>query len=503
VHRFPVLRRRARLARIALPLVLLALLARSADAHTALRRSTPAKGATLMQVPRVLRLVFTEEVALTMSSLHLIGPDSQEVALGALAHPGDSASVIGADITRALRAGRYVVRWQTAGEDGHPVLGELAFTIAEGAAGLAPPAAAPPPVTAAAPDTTRSPRVLPPAPAGFDVGSPLFAAVRWLDYVALFTLIGAVIFRFAVLTRASRGDPSYAATLLPTLEADAARLGLGAAITLIVVLLLELLGESAAAHGFQDMFVPSFMRGMLGSTAWGFGWMVRFVAALVALVGFVIVRRGAREGALQGWGFAALAALASVIGQPYMGHSAAAPSYRGLALLADGLHVLGAGGWLGTLLVLAVVGLAGALRLDPSIRGTAAGALVRAFSPVALSCAGLVLLTGLFASAIRLGSFAALAGSRYGVTLLVKLALVVLVASVGAFNWKRLTPRLTNETAASDIRRSALRELTLGALVIAITAVLVTTPPPAYADASPADAQPTSFDRTLDSLMKR
>jgi putative copper export protein len=49
------------------------------------------------------------------------------------------------------------------------------------------------------------------------------------------------------------------------------------------------------------------------------------------------------------------------------------------------------------------------------------------------------------------------------------------VAALGFWNWRVLTPRLTSgdPPAASQLRRAVAIELTLGALLIAVTAVLV------------------------------
>jgi putative copper export protein len=155
------------------------------------------------------------------------------------------------------------------------------------------------------------------------------------------------------------------------------------------------------------------------------------------------------------------------------------PRLASVAVLADALHVLGAGGWLGTLLVVVLVGIPIALRQAESERGQAAAALVNAFSPVALACAAAIAITGVLAAWMHLGTVSALWASDYGRVLLVKLAVIVVIATLGAVNWRVLRPALGNVDAARRIRGSAIAELAIGALVLAITAVLVVTPTPA------------------------
>jgi putative copper export protein len=62
--------------------------------------------------------------------------------------------------------------------------------------------------------------------------------------------------------------------------------------------------------------------------------------------------------------------------------------------------------------------------------------------------------------------------------LLLKLACLVGVAGLGAFNWRVVQPRLEAGTGDELLRRSAWAELGLGALLIIVTAVLVALPAP-------------------------
>ena len=101
---------------------------------------------------------------------------------------------------------------------------------------------------------------------------------------------------------------------------------------------------------------------------------------------------------------------------------------------------------------------------------------MRAFSPVALACAGVVAVTGVAAAWWHLGALSALWTSAYGRTLLLKLGLLTLVAAIGAYNWRRVRPTLGHEPGARRLQRSSAAELAVGALVVTVTAVLVATP---------------------------
>ena len=114
--------------------------------------------------------------------------------------------------------------------------------------------------------------------------------------------------------------------------------------------------------------------------------------------------------------------------------------------------------------------------------GPLVASLVRAFHPVALTCGAVVVATGLCATWLRLPAVSSLWDSAYGRVLLLKLALVAIVVMLGALNWRRILPSLGDERSAARITRTAGAELTIAALVLAVTAVLVSTPPPESAE---------------------
>ena len=66
-------------------------------------------------------------------------------------------------------------------------------------------------------------------------------------------------------------------------------------------------------------------------------------------------------------------------------------------------------------------------------------------------------------------------GTRYGITLLVKLGILGVVALTGFYNWWFVQPSLGTDAATVHLRRSARVEVTVAILVLLVTAVLVAT----------------------------
>ncbi len=442
--------------------------------HSALRRSTPSAGAHLSTVPRELRLTFNEAVGLSLARVVLVGPDGAAVELGALAAPPDSPQVVVVPIRGGLTAGAYRVRWRIAGADGHPVGGDFGFLIAPGAAGLAPPPTAAP-GTAPPPTTSHHPAADLPSGPGFDAGSPLYAAIRWLTFVGILLAIGAVVFRGAVLPRAGLdGDAGVDVRAAST--RGAARAGLIAALSLGALAIARLLAQSYALHGREGALDASLVGTTLLQTTWGWGWLLQVAGTVLAIAGFSAALRPRPDGASRGrgWGPAMVGAALLAMSPALSGHAAATGP---LAAAADGVHVLAAGGWLGTLAVLLLAGVPAAAAANGA-RGRSLAALVEAFSPIALACAAALAATGVLSAALHLPSVAALWTSGYGRTLLVKLALLSGVFATGAYNWRRVRPALSAGEGDRRFRRSARAELAIGLLVLLATAVLVATAPP-------------------------
>ena len=463
-------------------------------AHGGLRASVPTANARLAAPPAVLRLTFSEAPELAVTRVALLGPGGRPVTLGPVTRAPQDRMTVTAAVPERLTAGAYTVRWQTAGADGHPVRGQFAFAVvgaeavgATAAGTLAGPLPDVPQSSVTdtgvgAPGASEGETGAPDAevPASFDASSPAYVAVRTLTYVALLVMIGAAAFRWLVLAAVERARaPAGAVGILEGTAPRAARFGAAASAGLLVAAGLRLVAQAVAlAGGTEGAFDAAALRSIITNTVWGWGWLLQLAAAVVAWAGFRAAARagvGPRAGRA-GWAVAAFGVLVAAFTPALSGHAASAPRLVSLAVLADGLHVLGAGGWLGSLFVLTAVGVPLALAAPASERGPLVADLVNAFSPTALVFSGTVAVTGVFAAWLHLGRVPLLWQTDYGRLLLLKLGVLALVAGAGAYNWLRVRPALGDEAGGHRIRRSSAFELGVGVAVLVVTAVLVATP---------------------------
>ena len=148
----------------------------------------------------------------------------------------------------------------------------------------------------------------------------------------------------------------------------------------------------------------------------------------------------------------------------------------GLAVVSDWVHVLAASAWAGGLAFLLV-----ALWRGGGERWTIASRSVPRFSTLAVVAIALLLVAGVVNGFYELGSWRGLWETTYGRLLVVKVALVLPILALGAFNNRVSVPRLRRGLASALERRRFLVstgvELAIAVVVVGVTAALVAEPP--------------------------
>ncbi len=424
-------------------------------AHTKLLSSDPANGATIGTPPSSIRLVFSERAALAMASVRLVS-GAGTTNLTPLALDPHNPNEIVAPISGSLRAGTYTVLWRVAGRDGHPIRGTVSFTFA-GASGPTVGTTSPAPAASLAQDDQVE-------GVGIALGGAIgFILVRWLAFISIFLLIGAVVFKHYVVARAAPLESDVFGRIA---SVNSASLGMAASVALALTAILKLSHESSDMPGMP-------IAGLLFGSTWGMALFAQLLLALVAVAAFRAAHSDSYSTRSTGWQVAIVASLAAGVTPAFGGHAIAGENAL-LAVSADIVHILAGSAWLGTLAVIVIVGIPAALKSPDEIGpGARAASLINTFSPLALLSGGSVVATGLGSSVIRLPSVDALWTTPYGVALLLKLIFVAMLFAAGAWNWRRMKPRLTGDDAIGPLRSSASLELVLAGTVLGLTAILV------------------------------
>lgn len=419
--------------------------------HTALRRSEPGKEAQLVMAPTRVALWFTAKPQLPFSRIRLRGP-AGDIPLDRLV--ADTGNGFYAGILSPLPAGRYTVEWQAGSADGHPIRGTFTFRVLG--------------VTSAGATAASDPSTPAPPSQTATLDHAEYRTARWIEFVALLTVLGALGFRHGVL-------PPLAARGVPTADAAdrARRLGQSALVLYTIGALVRLYTESRAMNGPELALAPGALLPVVMRTTWGLGWLAGVVGAFLLFLGWMISRKSVTIGTP----LALTGALGMVLSPAMSGHATGSEHFV-VSVTLDMLHVAAAGVWAGGLLMVLFAGIPAMRRLTDGNPDAATSALVNSFHPIALFCAPLVVAAGLASSWLRLGGIDAILGTEYGRVLLWKVALVLVLISLGAYNAMRARRQLGTPAGTRHFRFSAFTEIVVAALVLAVTAALVVTPVP-------------------------
>jgi copper transport protein len=441
-----------------------------AAAHLKLQSSTPAQGDTVRTSLTEIRVTFTQAVEPRYTTLTLMDEAGLELALGTLVPVGTGKTrEFVYRLTHPVVSGEFVVQWKTAGTDGHVVSGSFDFTVdIPGAVRLDSAASTPPTRVAADPDNHEHHQPESAIEPLYDAESLAWILTRWINFLGLVLMVGAVVFRFGVL---QRSEKAFAGDVFLAMDNAARNLALLAAILALVSNGVRLWLQSGALHGSERMFDPALLRAMVFTTGWGKAWL----AQTVATIAFAVCTRLRTANPLESWIVAAVFAVAAASTPAFSGHAAAVEQMAAVPIFNDAVHLIAASAWLGTLAVLLFAGVPAVVRVSHQ-PFTDAATLVRTFSPLALFAAAVAIFTGTVSAFVHIKAIPELWTTPYGRTLSIKLAVVLLTATTGAYNWKVVSPRLGSQEATLHIRRSAFAEIVIAATIIAVTAVLVALP---------------------------
>ncbi|MGH3665240.1 MAG: copper resistance CopC/CopD family protein [Egibacteraceae bacterium] len=393
------------------------LLVGAARGHAFEVEHSPEHGARLTAAPARIELRFSEPVLPESVEVSLRQAAGGALSLGTPILAAEGRSV-GVSLTGAAQDGVYVASWQVvAASDGHVTAGEFAFAVGDVEGGV--------------PASSQS--------AGRLAVWPVVSG--WALLAGLSLAAGALLTdRFLPLGEHQRG------VVVP-----AARAGLLAAVAGAAAQLLAL-DPPATDPGTLWWSAP-------GVTTLSAGVMLTLA---LPLAGFPSGRR---------WALALLASAAALWSS--RGHAAA---YGGPWLGAvDLLHLAAAAAWVGSLVVVAFV-----LWRSRDEGGPVLLRLVGAYARLALSLVAIVVVTGVISAFSLIDSVANLYASGYGLVLVGKVGLVVLVLVLAAWARLRALPR----HRLKPLRRVTTAEVGLLGAVLAATAILTNLGPPVGAVAA-------------------
>ncbi len=305
---------------------------------------------------------------------------------------------------------------------------------------------------------------------GAGIDAPL-VVTRAIHFAATAMTAGALIFRAAVAEPALRSTPA-ATTIVRSQIRLIACIGLAIAAASGVVW-FQLQAMSMSRLPFSEAMTSDVLSTVLNETQFGLVSKVRVVLAVILAACLAYERFAQARWLALGSALGFIAAIA------WTGHAGSTLGELGnLHLTADALHLIAAAGWIGGLVLLALM-LATARRNQGVAWPSLARDTAQRFSTLGIVSVGTLLVTGIVNAWILVGSIHALIVTGYGQLLLLKLVVFAIMLGFAAINRFWLTPQLAfsseNEPQLEALRhltRNSVIEIALGLTIFTIVGAL-------------------------------
>lgn len=394
-------------------------------AHASLIASTPEAGAVLAQAPATVRLMFNEPVSPLL--IKIIAPDG---AIKVITQTEVLPAGLELPLPILSQQGSYALSWRVVSADGHPIGGTVPFSV--GARGTS---------------SIQEPMTHP-------ARNFLIWLSRLGGYIGLFFGIGLAACHALDAVRADKRRMALAV------------LALGAGATLLNV---GLLGIDALDEPVSGLFRLGPWRTAF-STSFGLAAALALAALTCAALAWQMATSSTRKR------MAAMALMLLGASLAASGHASSAPP-TWLARPAVWLHVLAITVWIGSLLPLAH-SLQDAADLSPLNR----------FSRLIPLVLFMLLISGGILVVVQFDKPSSLWLTAYGQVLALKLALVIVLLGLGAYNRYRLTDAVRDGqlTARRAMRRIIYVECALALAILSVVALWRFTPPPRALISTPA-----------------
>lgn len=514
----------------------------AAYAHAELEATNPTNGQHLAAAPSEVTMTFSERVTLIRNGIQVLDRSGQRRNK---AEPKVDKDTVRIPLDKGIADGVYTVNWRVVSADSHPVNGAFVFSIGSASAA---------PLTGPSENSGAAIAV-----------TDAFWLFRWGAYAGMALLVGGAFFRVvcwpagyrdqrarrivrvgwitsvigAVGTLLLQGPNADGSSILNAFNPSLLGVTLSSDFGIATVIRLVLLGVIAAllpwlftapAKTPEKTAAKSAAKAAARTTGKGAG-KTDGVTDVSAEAGV----GPAADGRISRGRLAVLAAVgvAFIATWSWMGH-AHVGDQAPLAVVADVAHLTAMSVWVGGLALLTLC----VLPRGRAVLSEAARALPR-FSITAMIAVGVLVVTGVYAAWREVRSLSALAGTEYGKLLIFKLAAFGVLMALAAMSRSTVQrryvvpvlrasaaqapPRPKNAaTTAKAAAKKTQREqeerdrAALGALrqsvrlevgvvvgVLAVTAVLVATPPGQIAGsfetapASPQTAQKLPFSKKI------
>lgn len=440
----------------------------AAYAHTNLESITPADGASVASFPSEVTATFTKPVTVVGKGLSVRG--QRGVVPGILSSAEEGTRwILSFNQDPQPSAGEYTYTWKFAAADGHVISGTATFRVERSDRTIS--AGTPIDDLEPTPDDESHVTIYVSeleTPTGHStaawVGTRIGLALCMVGTI----LLGAALIALAWGRRQIEGSNIHLLRLSSRLLLVAGALLCCGAFIRAASRMVYLNGTS-----LQTLVSMTWVDDFVTNDVLGLPVALRFLVGVVALMSCVFCQRLASNSAhaAVAWcgGLGVVAAIMAIASYVFDGHSATVEPCL-VMLVGSASHVVGGMVWGGGVFVVSVM----AWSASRGVHGTqeCLPVVLRSFARIAMAAVAVIAVSGAAMAWSVLPQLSSLWETTWGRALLVKVAVVVVALSLGAFHHRRISQ--THAGAAPDIPvRTLFVEVGAIGLIVVASAILV------------------------------
>ncbi len=275
----------------------------------------------------------------------------------------------------------------------------------------------------------------------------------WFELISLAFCIGVLVCRLVVFPPSADGGSAHHEKLLGRIWRS---FGIGI-VAIFVCSIAGLMVRASEMSGQPISDVFSVLPTVLFKTHFGRAWLTRLATIIVLLISLKVFGRY-RDSRIFLVFMLGLTVVISAT-ESASGHASDAGDFS-IPEITDWLHLLAASAWGGGLLVLSLFILPELIgSVEPQVLLIAG--VARRFSRMAGFAVGIVAITALYNGLTYVGSFVALWKSPYGLTIIAKIVLFLILANLGGFNRYVSVPLLQEWAGTSSKRRGIFTRIAI------------------------------------------
>lgn len=406
------------------------------SAHAYITNSNPGENEILDSSPEQVNIEFNEKIQSGFYSLNVLNSSGEKVDKKDAKIDEETFRSMSVSLEDNLPNDVYTVEWRVVSADGHTVSGIIPFSIGDLPEGVS----------------------FPEQQQNGNLGTIISTLFNKVFLYTGFTLYMGILLFYLVWYRSD--------VLTERVKKRTRRFTRIALVLLSLSIISFLFIQTGSYAGsFINALNPRNLLETLTGTKEGFIWIIQVVLLVFLYISQSLLEKKDQYSLKRSWIIPCVAFIGIMLGKSFLGHPSSS-LYEQVAITLNFLHMLAASIWLGGMIVI-IIFLREGIFAKEGMGHDLYWSTVERYSIWALFSVAVLVLSGAINGSLLIPDFHSLVYTAYGITLLVKVGLLLIMLGFGSYHL--INRKLLNK---DDYYKKSIKwEMSLGVLVLIVTSI--------------------------------